>query len=218
VTLPPVYPILDTASLDRLGIQPILAAEALLEGGAAILQFRHKAFWSRDIFEQAKQIAALCRQAHATFILNDRADFAALLSTGLHLGQDDLSPTDARRLVGPDSILGYSTHNPDQMRDALTEPVDYVAFGPVFSTVSKECPDPTVGIDGLRTVRALTTRPLVAIGGIALGNAQSCFEAGANSVAVIGGLLPASSSLSATKQTLRDRMAEWQSLVPHTQG
>jgi thiamine-phosphate pyrophosphorylase len=194
-------------------MQPVIVAEAFLEGGATILQFRHKAFWSRDIFEQARQIAALCQQAHAIFILNDRADYAALLSAGLHVGQDDLSPADARRLIGPDAMLGYSTHNPDQVRDAFTEPVDYVAFGPVFSTVSKERADPTVGIEGLRTARALTTRPLVAIGGITLSNAQSCFTAGANSVAIIGGLLPASLPFSAPRQTLRERMAEWQSMA-----
>ena len=88
------------------------------------------------------------------FILNDRADYAAILCAGLHVGQEDLSPADARRVVGQNSIVGYSTHNPDQMRAAEAEPVDYVAFGPVFSTASKERPDPTVGIDGLRTVRA----------------------------------------------------------------
>jgi thiamine-phosphate pyrophosphorylase len=221
VTLPPLYPILDTASLQPRGISPLLAAEAFLEGGARILQYRHKTFWSRDIFAEAKQIAQLCHAAGALFVLNDRADYAALLSLdlpvglhlGLHLGQDDLSPADARRLTGPEAILGFSTHNPDQMLAAAAEPVDYVAFGPVFPTVSKERPDPTVGLDGLRAVRALTNKPLVAIGGIHLGNARACLDAGANAVAVIGDLLPVSFAVSAPKQTLRDRMTEWQKQI-----
>jgi thiamine-phosphate pyrophosphorylase len=212
--LPPLYPILDTTSLNRLGLDPILIAEAFLESGARILQYRHKAFWSREIFAQAEQISKVCQQSGAIFIVNDRADYAAILGAGLHIGQDDISPADARRVIGPDAILGFSTHNPGQMLAAEAEPVDYVAFGPLFSTTSKDRPDPTVGIAGLRTVRALTTRPLVAIGGIARGNALACFQAGANSVAVISDLLPVSFPLSAIKQALRDRMDEWQRLIP----
>jgi thiamine-phosphate pyrophosphorylase len=213
LTLPPLYPILDTTSLARLGLNPILTAEAFLEAGARILQFRHKAFWSREIFAQAGQLSQLCHQTGATFIINDRADYAAMLGAGLHLGQDDLSPADARRVVGPNAIIGFSTHSPDQMRGAGPESVDYVAFGPVFTTASKEDPDPIVGLAGLRAVRALTTRPLVAIGGITRDNAKACLEAGANSVAVISDLLPVSFPLSASRQTLRERMAEWQKLI-----
>jgi thiamine-phosphate pyrophosphorylase len=204
---------LDTACLHRLDLDTIHTADAFLEAGASILQYRHKTFWSREIFAQAERVSKLCEQAGATFILNDRADYAAILGAGLHIGQDDLSPADARRVIGPDAILGFSTHNPEQMRAAASEPVDYVAFGPVFTTTSKERPDPTVGVASLRTVRALTTRPLVAIGGITRDNAQACFEAGANSVAVISDLLPVSFPVSASKQTLRDRMAEWQRLI-----
>lgn len=210
VTLPPVYPILDTAALTRRGLHPLEAAEALLEGGAQILQFRHKDFWSREIFAQAEEIAKLCSQAGALFIVNDRADYAALIpGAGLHIGQNDLSPADSRLVIGSQTILGFSTHNPTQMRAAATEPIAYVAFGPIFATASKERPDATVGIEGLRTVRALTTRPLVAIGGITRGNARACWSAGADSVAIIADLLP----LSCTKQTLRDRMGEWRQLT-----
>lgn len=208
LNLPRVYPILDTATLDRLKIPPIQAAAALLEGHARILQFRHKTFWSREIFAQANEIAALCRSAGALFVVNDRADYAGLLHAGLHLGQEDLIPTDARRVIGPDAIIGFSTHNPDQMRAAQSEPVDYLAFGPVFPTASKERPDPTVGIEGLRTVRTLTTKPLVAIGGITRDNASICWTAGADSVAVIADLFPTP----CTPQTIRARMAEWLSL------
>jgi thiamine-phosphate pyrophosphorylase len=205
MTLPRVYPILDTAALDRVGIGIVEAAEAFLEGGAQILQFRHKAFWSRDIFAEAEKVAGLCGEAHALFIVNDRADYAALLGAGLHLGQDDLAPTDARRVVAPGTPIGFSAHNPDQMRAAASEPIDYVAFGPIFQTASKDRPNPTVGIETLRTVRALTGRPLVAIGGITRDNAALCWKAGADAVAIIADLLP----LSCTKQTLRDRMTEW---------
>jgi thiamine-phosphate pyrophosphorylase len=206
--LPRIYPILDTATLDRLNFNPVRAAAALLEGGASILQFRHKAFWSREVFPQAEEIAALCRDASALFIVNDRADYASLLDAGLHLGQDDLLPADARSVIGDTPTIGFSTHNSDQMRAAEPEPVDYVAFGPVFTTASKNRPDPTVGIEGLRTVRALTRRPLVAIGGITRDNASICWSAGADSVAVIGDLLPSP----CTSQNVRGRMAEWMRL------
>src|SRR5215469_10822706 len=110
-------------------MDPVVAAAAMLEGGAGILQFRHKSFWSREVFAQAEQIAVLCREAAITFVINDRADYADLLKAGLHLGQEDLLPADARKVVGKETIIGFSTHNPEQMRAAAAEPVDYVAFG-----------------------------------------------------------------------------------------
>ncbi len=207
--LPRVYPILDTDALENVRFDTVSAAAALLEAGARILQFRHKAFWSREIFAQAEQIAALCRDASAAFIVNDRADYALLLGAGLHLGQEDLLPVDARAVIGDQPTIGFSTHNPEQMRAASAEPVDYVAFGPIFPTISKDRPDPTVGLDGLRTVRALTGRPLVAIGGITLQNASLCWSAGADSVAVIAGLLPNP----CTARSLRNRMAQWLALT-----
>jgi thiamine-phosphate pyrophosphorylase len=208
VTLPPVYPILDTATIDRLGFDCIAAADAMIEGGARILQIRHKGFWSRDIFGLAERLASVCASAEIPFVINDRADYAAILGSWLHVGQDDLRPTDTRKVVGPAAVVGYSTHSPAQMTAAADEPVDYVAFGPMFPTVSKERPDPTVGIAGLKTIRALTSKPLVAIGGITRDNAFTCWNAGADSVAVIADLYPNP----CTKITLRDRMAEWQRL------
>ena len=208
-TLPPVYPILDTATLDRLGLDVVTAAEGLIEGRAQILQIRHKAFWSRDTFALAEQIAEVCRAAGILFVVDDRADYAAILKAALHVGQEDLTPSDARRVVGPSTILGFSTHGPAQMLAAAAEPVDYLAFGPVFPTVSKDRPDPTVGIAGLREIRALTTKPLVAIGGITRDNAFTCRNAGADSVAIIADLYPEP----CTKITLRDRMTEWQKLM-----
>jgi thiamine-phosphate pyrophosphorylase len=203
--IPPVYPILDTATLERLGLDPVPAAEALLEAGATILQLRHKAFWSRETFELAWQIDSLCRDAQAAFVVNDRADFAALLNAGIHVGQEDLTPEDTRRVVGPNALLGYSTHNPAQVIAAENLPVDYVAFGPVFATASKDRPDPTVGTEALKHIRTLTTKPLVAIGGITLENAESCWKAGADSVALIAALYPQPGS----RQNIRDRMTEW---------
>lgn len=209
LTLPAVYPILDTATLARLDFDCVAAAEAFLEGGARILQVRHKSFWSREVFEVAEKVSSICRAAGVPFVVNDRADYAAILGAALHLGQEDLLPSDARRVVGPDTIVGYSTHNPGQMIAAGAEPADYVAFGPMFSTISKERPDPTVGIEGLKAIRALTNRPLVAIGGITRANARDCWNAGADSVAIIADLYPNP----CTKITLRERMREWQSLT-----
>lgn len=211
-TLPRVYPILDTATLDRLSFPALAAAEAMLEGGARILQLRHKAFWSRETFALAETLDALCKSAGVPFVINDRADYAAALNTALHIGQDDLTPKDARRVIGAEAILGYSTHNPEQLRTAEqnAEAIDYLAFGPMFTTVSKERPDPTVGIAGLSAIRALTQKPLVAIGGITRDNAFTCWKAGADSVAIIADLYPNP----CTKITLRDRMTEWQELTP----
>ena len=208
--LPRVYPILDTASLNRLGIPWIDAAEALLESGAAILQFRHKEFWSRDVVETAGKIGDLCKAASVPFIINDRADYAAMLGSALHIGQEDLTPRDARSVIGASALLGYSTHSAEQMSAAQTEPVDYVAFGPVFGTSSKEKPDATVGVAGLQKVRKLTDLALVAIGGITLENAASCWKAGADSVAIIAGLLQSP----CTRYDLRRRMEEWRRIAP----
>ncbi len=205
MTLPAIYPILDSESLDRRGLALTTAAAALLEGGAGILQIRHKGHWSRGFFDSARDTARLCREAGADLIVNDRADFAVLLDAGLHLGQDDLAPRDARRVTGPDCVIGYSSHNPAQLSAAGGEPVDYVALGPIFATASKRNPDPVVGIEELRRSRGLIEKPLVAIGGITLENAAEVLRAGADSVAIIAGLFPDH----ATAQSLRVRMEEW---------
>ena len=207
--LPRVYPILDSESLEQRRIAITTAAAAFLDGGAAILQIRHKAHWTRDFFEQARDVARLCREAGADLIVNDRADFAMLLDAGLHLGQDDLTPRDARRLLGAGAAIGYSSHNPAQLCAAGGEPVDYVALGPVFATASKRNPDPVVGVSEIQRCRSLLEKPLVAIGGITLDNAQEVLRAGADSVAVIAGLLPEP----ATAQSLRKRMEEWNQLA-----
>jgi thiamine-phosphate pyrophosphorylase len=207
--LPRVYPILDTESLDRRGISLETAAASFLDGGASILQIRHKSHWSRAIFESARTVARLCREAGTPLIVNDRADFALLLEAGLHVGQDDLSPRDARRLMGAEGVLGFSSHNVNQLCAAGGEPVDYVALGPIFRTASKQNPDPVTGVEELRRCRPLIEKPLVAIGGITQENALQVLEAGADSLAVIGGLLPEN----ANAHSLRERMEQWQRLV-----
>ncbi len=123
-------------------------------------------------------------------IMNDRADLClAAEFDGVHVGQDDLSPESVRAMIGPGRRLGVSTHNPEHLREADLTSADYLAIGPVFATFSKEKPDPVVGLEGVRRARALTRKPLVAIGGITRANAASVIEAGADSVAVISDLL-----------------------------
>jgi thiamine-phosphate pyrophosphorylase len=189
MTLPRFYPILDTETAAKRGAGVVDAATLILEGGAGILQFRHKAFWSREVFEDLEQIAEMCQACGVPLIVNDRADMARLMEAGLHLGQDDLPPSAARGILG-NAALGFSTHNEAQLLAAQAEPADYLALGPIFGTVSKANPDPVVGLEGLRRLRSLTNRPLVAIGGIARGNARAVFDSGADSVAVIGDLFP----------------------------
>ncbi len=206
VRLPPFYPILDASTAARHGITVISAAEQILDGGARILQVRHKDFFSTQFLSDLERVAGLCRDAHARFVMNDRADIARLLSADLHLGQADLAPSDARRVVGAGTVIGFSTHNERQFRDAQGEPVDYLAFGPIFGTASKAGADPVVGVAELRRLRPLTIRPLVAIGGITRANAPAVLGAGADSVAVIADLFPAGGDL-------RGRVEEWLRVV-----
>ena len=209
--LPRFYPILDPEIAIRHAIDPIAAAEQILEGGATILQFRHKGFFSRTVFAQLERVAELCRDAGVLFVVNDRADLAALTNAALHLGQDDLTPTAARKVVGAKTLIGYSTHTERQLRAAAAEPANYLALGPIFGTASKQNPDPIVGLDELRRLRPFTDRPLVAIGGITRTNAQSVLAAGADSVAIIGDLF-------AENGNVRARTEEWLSLTRYTQN
>ena len=204
--IPRLYPILDTAALHQRGCDDWTSiAEIWLSAGAGILQLRHKLHWTRAACSQAAEIAGACARAPSQLIVNDRADFATLLGAGLHVGQDDLSPADSRKVIGANSTIGYSTHNLDQLATAARQPVDYVAFGPIFATGSKEQPDPSVGLRRLREARAATTKTLVAIGGITLGRAREVLDNGADSVAVIAGLLPAGLD----RSSLRERMDAW---------
>jgi thiamine-phosphate pyrophosphorylase len=204
--LPRLYPILDTGLLAQRGIAAAQAAEAILDAGAGILQFRHKGHWTREVFAEAEAVAKLCRDASAQFVVNDRADLARMMNAALHLGQDDLPPSAARRVMGSDSLIGFSTHNEEQLCAAREEPVNYLALGPIFGTSSKENPDPVVGIDELRRLRGFTVLSLVAIGGITRANALDVLAAGADSVAIIGDLIPQDGSI-------HSRVREWVSVL-----
>jgi thiamine-phosphate pyrophosphorylase len=176
-------------------------AEALTAGGCTLLQYRNKSGNARVMLEQARELrkrlthpvaqnATRVGQPSVQLIMNDRADLCLAADfDGVHVGQEDLSPESVRKIIGPDRWLGVSTHNPEQIREADLTSADYLAIGPVFRTSSKEKPDPVVGLEGVRRARALTRKPLVAIGGITRASAASVIEAGADSVAVISDLL-----------------------------
>lgn len=205
MSLPKLYPILDTAALDRAGVPVLEAAIGMIEGGAKILQIRHKGHFSRELFETAAHLAVLCEQAQTALVVNDRCDIARLLNAHVHVGQDDLLPVFVRDLCGPSTIIGLSTHNREQLVQANTEPADYHALGPIFTTGSKEKADPVVGVENLREWRPLSERPLVAIGGITLETVDAVFRAGADSVAVVSALLPEK----ADRKSIRERTEEW---------
>lgn len=188
-SVPSFYPILDTALLRRSGYDVRLAAEAILRAGVQVLQYRHKDAWTQTDFNEAEQIRNLCVEQGCVFVINDRADFARVLGAGLHVGQYDLPPVAARKII--ESLpLGFSTHNRRQLTYGNDEPVDYLSIGPIYPTTSKLKPDPVVGIAGVKTLRPITKKKVVAIGGISLENAAEVFRAGADSVAVISELLP----------------------------
>lgn len=164
----------------------------LIDGGATLIQLREKHLSPREFYREAEAALKIARERGARIIINDRADIAlALKADGVHLGQDDLDPRAARELLGDGAIIGYSTHTLAQAEEAATLPVDYIAFGPVFITSSKENPDKTVGLEGLSRVRARLgdAIKIVAIGGINEANAAAAIAAGANAVAVISALL-----------------------------
>lgn len=202
--LPKFYPILDTTVLAARQFPLQATAEVLLEAGVKILQYRHKDDWEQSHFDEAQRLAQMCQAAGVLFVLNDRADFAKLLKCALHLGQEDLNPTAARKIIS-DEIIGFSTHNVAQMKLGDTEPVEYLSIGPIFATTSKLRPDPVVGTDGLKAVRGLTKKQLCAIGGITLENVKEVFAAKADSVAIISGFLPEQFE----KKLLRAKIQQW---------
>ena len=186
--LPRLYAIIDAAQTGNRSTAAV--SDALLAAGVKLIQYRDKQASSRVLYENSFELAARARQANAVLIVNDRADVARVVQAdGVHVGQDDLSVELVRRVLGAGKRIGCSTHHPDQVRDAERSSADYIAFGPIFETQSKQQPDPVVGLEGLRDARRLTRKPLVAIGGITLKNARAVMEAGADSVAVISDLL-----------------------------
>jgi thiamine-phosphate pyrophosphorylase len=185
--LPRVYPITDR---QISGLSHAQQVTLFADGGATLVQLRDKQASALEFYEQAKAALEVANERGVRLIINDRVDIALALGIGVHLGQDDLPPAAARRLLGDDAIIGYSTHSLSQIRQAVTLPVDYFAFGPVFPTSTKENPDPVVGLEGIRNAReAIGGRPLVGIGGISQAHVRAVLEAGANAVALIQGLL-----------------------------
>ena len=187
--LPTIYPILDRACFAR-DAELFAAARALTGAGCGLMQYRNKGGSAREILSEARELRRVLGR-DVVLIMNDRADLALAAGfDGVHVGQDDLPVESVRKVVGPKMIVGASTHNPEQLRLADGTPADYLAIGPVFATASKANPDPVVGLEGVRTARALTRKPLVAIGGVSARNAKQVVEAGADSLALISALIP----------------------------
>ena len=191
--LPRLYPIADVETLARKGLELRTFVREVLAGGAKILQLRDKQGSPEEVLQHAATVAEVLVGSACLPVMNDRADLALL--AGWHSGQGghlDLPPDAVRRVLGKPasgpSLIGVSTHSEEQVRAANTDTADYLAIGPVFATGTKQDAEPVVGLDGVRRVRRLTAKPLVAIGGITRENAASVLEAGAESVAVIGGL------------------------------
>ena len=204
--LPPIYPITD---IRISGLSHREQAGRLIAGGAQIIQLRDKHATPREFYEAAKETLMLTRKHNVPLIINDRVDVAlALRADGIHLGQDDLPPERARELLGHDAIIGFSTHSVEQAITAAESPVDYIAIGPIFTTGTKDDPDPVVGLSGIKAVKAaVTTLPVAAIGGIDARNVASVFEAGADSAAVISSLLSDGEQIEHTMQEFTDLLA-----------
>jgi thiamine-phosphate pyrophosphorylase len=192
--LPKIYPLTDTVVS---GLSHTEQVRRLLAGGATLIQLREKRAPARTFFDEAIEAARLAHAHGAKLIINDRVDIAiSVHADGVHLGQDDMPVEAARRLLGEQAIIGFSTHNLEQVKAALDLPIDYLAFGPVFSTTSKDRPDPVVGLEGVRDAGQLTGNlPIVAIGGITLTTLNSTLRAGAGAVALISAVLAGGSGI-----------------------
>jgi thiamine-phosphate pyrophosphorylase len=201
--LPKIYPISDTRIS---GLSHIEQVRRLIAGGATLIQLREKNAPAGEFYDAAVESITLAREHGVKILINDRVDIAvASGADGVHLGQDDLPPDQARRLLGEGAVIGFSTHSVEQAREAIGLPVDYVAIGPIFSTTTKENPDPVVGLEGLIVVReAIGEFPLVAIGGITQANTRTVLNAGANSVAIISDLLRDSGEIESAMRHLND--------------
>lgn len=198
--LPRIYPITD---IRLSGLSHAEQVKRLIDGGAEFVQLREKYLAPKDFFADAENALKIARENNVKIIINDRVDFAlALKADGVHLGQNDLPPASAREIVGENTIIGFSTHNLKQAVKASRFQVNYIAIGPVFTTKTKENPDDIVGLEGVKTVReAIGDFPLVAIGGINFENFQSVLESGADSVAIVSGIVSDAEKIS---QNYRD--------------
>ena len=188
VLIPIIYPIIDGSivTLDNIG----KTAEAIIDGGAKILQLRAKSLSSKEFLETARIIRKITKDKGTVFIVNDRVDIALLTDAdGVHLGQDDLPVKEARRLLGNNKIIGYSTHNLREALEAVRLPVDYISFGPIFPTKTKEDAQTPKGLKGLSEVRKAVEIPIVAIGGITETNMVHVLKEGVEGVAMISEIL-----------------------------
>jgi thiamine-phosphate pyrophosphorylase len=188
-----LYAIVDADACVREGRAPVDVARAFLSAGAKLLQLRCKSWGSGAFLELTNAVVEDANRADAAVIVNDRADVAALANAhGVHVGQEDLAPADARRVIGAEALLGLSTHTADQWEAAVKDPISYIAIGPVFGTGTKDTGYRAVGLDTVTRaadVARAAGLPTVAIGGITRANAASVIEAGAASVAVISDLM-----------------------------
>jgi thiamine-phosphate pyrophosphorylase len=197
----PVYVILDAAVLpDKLEE----TAQWLAESGVKLMQYRDKVSSARKNFDVCTRLVKQLRPWNVRLIVNDRADIAALVGAdGAHEGQDDLDVESARVMCPPPMWVGVSTHNLEQLAEAAITSADYIAFGPIFPTQTKANPDPVVGLELLCDARRLTSKPLVAIGGITAENAEAVFAAGADCVAVVRDVLAAANPGERAQEFLR---------------
>lgn len=210
-----LYAILDTDLLAARSLQLAEVATAMHAAGVKLIQYRNKQGSAREMLRDAKVLREIFPMGGSVrLILNDRPDLALLAGfDGVHVGQGDVDAEDARNIIGSGRWVGVSTHSAEQVIDADRTSCDYIAYGPIFSTTSKINPDPTVSLAGLKTARALTAKPLVAIGGITRKNCRSVLDAGANSVAVISDLLPTSHDENIDEKTTHQIAEEFLSLL-----
>ncbi len=201
LVLPRLYVILDAGMLTEPAGH---TAQKLMDAGVKLLQYRAKNADAQELWNESRAIAEAVRRAKCIFIVNDRPDVAYLAGAdGVHVGQDDLGVEQARKMIGPDRWVGVSTHSLEQFRKAAASSADYIAVGPIFQTSSKANPDPVVGTELLRRARALTGKPIVAIGGITLERAADVLAAGADSVAVISDILKAKDQAGMAREFIR---------------
>ena len=173
--LPRLYAILDSANFPDTEALCLSASE-LVAAGVTLLQYRNKSGNARQTLDQARELRRRVASS-IKLIMNDRADLClAAAFDGVHVGQDDLSPEGVRKVIASSLWLGVSTHDPEQLAAADKTTADYLAVGPVFSTRSKANPDPVIGLEGVRRARALTRKPLVAIGGIPVKTANQSLQ------------------------------------------
>ena len=199
-----LYAIADIDTLRRYGLDLRVFAESLGTAGVGTVQLRHKNGSPREILAAAAVLREVFVGGETLLILNDRLDLALLAGfDGVHVGQDDLSPADVRLALATSGytrpfVVGVSAHTEEQIRAADASVADYLAIGPVFATRTKADAAPVVGLEGVRRARALTRKPLVAIGGITRENAAAVRNGGADAVAVISGLFVDGQTVEAT--------------------